>query len=77
MLEEKSSRLGQAQWPPTLKQHHPQFIFQLLDLPAQWRLGDMQALGGACEIQGLPQHLEVTQMTQLHEPSTVHRSEYL
>ncbi|MNZ90404.1 hypothetical protein D3C78_1093640 [compost metagenome] len=77
MFKEKPPGLGQAQWPPTLKQHHAEFVFQLLDLPAQRRLGDVQAFGGAGEIQGLPQHLEIPQMTQFHGFSLVEGGVYL
>ena len=65
----KPPGLGQPQRPAALQQNHPQFILQLLDLPAQWRLGDVQAFGGAGEVEGLSQHLEVAQMTQLHNGS--------
>ncbi len=61
---------GQPQWPATLQQDHAQLILQLLDLPAQRRLGDVQAFGGAGEIQGFPQHLEVTQVAQFHTGSS-------
>ncbi|MNP72769.1 hypothetical protein D3C76_1693850 [compost metagenome] len=57
---EKPSGVGQPQRPATLEQHHPQFILQLLDLPAQGRLGDVQPFSGAGEIEGLSQHLKVT-----------------
>lgn len=61
---------GQPQWPATLQQDHAQLILQLLDLPAQRRLGDVQAFGGAGEIQRFPQHLEVTQVAQFHTDSS-------
>ncbi len=66
MLIEKPSGLGQAQWPTAFQQHHPEFILQLLDLPAQRRLGDVQTFGGTGEVEGLAQHLEVAQVTQFH-----------
>ncbi len=69
VLIEKAPGLGQPQRSTTLKQHHAQFVLQLLDLPAQWRLGDVQAFGGAGEIQGFPQHLEIAQVTQFHNGS--------
>ena len=62
--------LGQPQRPAPLQQHHTQLIFQLLDLPAQRRLGDVQAFGGAGEVQGFPQHLEITQVAQFHTDSS-------
>lgn len=66
MLIEKSPGLGQAQGAATLQQNDPQFILQLLDLPAQGRLGDVQAFGGAGEVEGLAQHLEIAQVSQFH-----------
>ena len=66
---EKPPGLGQPQRSATLQQNHTQFLFQLLDLPAQRRLGDVQAFGGTGEVEGLPQHLEVAQMTQFHNGS--------
>lgn len=66
---EKPPGLGQPQRSATLQQNHAQFLFQLLDLPAQRRLGDVQAFGGTGEVEGLPQHLEVAQMTQFHNGS--------
>lgn len=61
---------GQPQWPATLQQDHAQFILQLLDLPAQRRLGNVQAFGSTGEVQGFPQHLEVTQVAQFHTDSS-------
>ncbi len=69
VLIEKPPGLGQPQRSATLQQNHTQFLFQLLDLPAQRRLGDVQAFGRAGEVEGLPQHLEVAQMTQFHNGS--------
>ncbi len=69
VLIEKPPGLGQPQRAAALQQNHAQFIFQLLDLPAQWRLGDVQANGGAGEVEGLTQHLEIAQMTQFHDGS--------
>jgi len=66
---EKPPGLGQPQRSATLQQNHAQFLFQLLDLPAQRRLGDVQTFGGTGEVEGLPQHLEVAQMTQFHNGS--------
>ena len=43
--------LGQAQRPRAFfDQHDAEILFQLLDLPAQRRLGDVQPFGGACEV---------------------------
>ncbi len=66
VLIEKPPGLGQPQRSATFQQDHTQFIFQLLDLPAQRRLGDVQANGGAGEVEGFTQHLEIAQMTQFH-----------
>jgi len=63
---EKPPGCGQPQRSATFKQNHPQFVFQLLDLPTQRRLGDVQAFGGAGEVQRFTQHLEIAQMTQFH-----------
>lgn len=69
MLIEKPPGFGQPQRSATLQQDHPQLIFQLLDLPAQRRLCDVQTFGGAGEVEGFPQHLEIAQMTQFHNHS--------
>jgi len=66
VLIEKPPGLGQPQRSAALEQHHPQFLLQLLDLPTQWRLGNVQALGGTGEVEGFPQHLEIAQVTQFH-----------
>ena len=66
---EKPPGLGQPQRAAALQQDHPQFLFQLLDLPAQRRLGDVQAFGGAGEVEGFAQHLEIAQVTQFHVSS--------
>lgn len=69
VLIEKPPGFGQPQRSATLQQDHAQFLFQLLDLPAQRRLGDVQVFGSTGEVEGLPQHLEVAQMTQFHNGS--------
>ena len=66
MLIEKPPGLGQPQRSAALQQNYAQFIFQLLNLPAQRRLGNVQAFGGAGEVQCFTQHLEIAQMTQFH-----------
>ena len=38
---EKPPGVGQLQRSPAFQQHHAEFVFQLLDLPAQGRLGDV------------------------------------
>ena len=69
VLIEKSPGFGQPQRAAAFQQHHAQFILQLLDLPAQWRLGDVQAFGCAGEVEGFTQHLEIAKMTQFHDGS--------
>ncbi len=66
---EKPPGFGQSQWAAAFQQNHPQLILQLLDLPAQRWLGDVQAFGGPGEVEGFAQHLEVAQMTQFHDGS--------
>jgi hypothetical protein len=36
-----------------VEQRRPELAFQLFDRPAQWRLSDVQPLGGASEVQFL------------------------
>ncbi len=69
VLKEKPPGLSQPQRSAPFQQNHAQFVLQLLDLPAQRRLGDVQAFGGAGEVQGFTQHLEIAQMTQFHDGS--------
>ncbi|MNR33826.1 hypothetical protein D3C85_1515370 [compost metagenome] len=66
MLMEEASGLGQAQGPATLQQGHAQLLFELLDLPAQRGLGDVQAFRGTGEIEGFGKRLEVAQVAKLH-----------
>ncbi len=66
---EKPPGFGQPQRSATFEQNDAQLILQLLDLSAQRRLRDVQAFGGAGEIQGFPQHLEIAQVTQFHNGS--------
>lgn len=51
--------LGQPQRPAAFQQAHPDFLLELLDLPAQGRLGDMQMLGRAGEVQRLRHCLKI------------------
>ncbi|MNI58299.1 hypothetical protein D3C73_1134060 [compost metagenome] len=74
---EKPPGVGQLQRSPALEQQYPQLVFQLLDLPAQGRLGDVQQLRGAGEVQRLGQHLEIPQVTQFHGTSAKSVCEYL
>jgi len=67
MRVEEAAGLGELERPAAaLEQQHPQVILQLLDLPGQRRLGDVQALGRAREVQLLGDGNEVTQVTQFH-----------
>ena len=66
VLVEEAPGLGQAQRPAAFEQGHAELVFELLELPAQRRLGDVQALGGAGEIEGFGERLEIAQMTKLH-----------
>src|SRR5207253_2777066 len=64
------SGFSQSQRATALQQHHAQLVFQLLNLSAEGRLSDMQTLGGASEVEGFPQYLEITQMAKLHGDSS-------
>jgi hypothetical protein len=71
LLMEKTPGFGQAQRPAAFDQGNAELIFQLLDLSTQRRLSQVQLLGGTGEIQGLRDHPEIAQMTQLHDTSKV------
>jgi hypothetical protein len=62
VLIEKTSRFSQAQRTASFKQRNAQLLFQLLNLPAQGWLRQMQLLGGPCEVQGLRDDAEITQV---------------
>ena len=49
-----------------LEQQHADFLFELLNLPRERRLGDMQALGRAREVQLFSNSHEVAQVAQFH-----------
>ncbi len=67
LLEEIAPRLGQCDRPATVQELGADLLFQLLDLPAERRLGDVQELGGAAEA-ALGGHAhEIAQMTKLHQ----------
>ncbi len=66
MLVKEAPSLGQAQGSAAFEQRHAEFVLELLDLPAQRWLGDVQALGGAGEVEGFGERLEVAQVTKLH-----------
>ncbi|MNT67210.1 hypothetical protein D3C72_2053330 [compost metagenome] len=63
MGEEKLARFRQPQGPrPFFDQRDAQGFFQLLHLPAQRRLRDMQARGGPREVPFLCDRNEVAQV---------------
>src|SRR5262249_613568 len=74
-LHEQVARMLEKE-PPGARQPHPPFaaieqpdlnlFFQLLDLLTERRLGDVEARGGATEMQLFSDGDEVSQMTQLH-----------
>src|SRR5262249_42656051 len=74
-LHEQVARMLEKE-PPGARQPHPPFaaieqpdlnlFLQLLDLLTERRLGDVEALGGATEMQLFSDGNEVSQMTQLH-----------
>ncbi|MOA15059.1 hypothetical protein D3C78_1351990 [compost metagenome] len=64
---EELAGLGQRQRPRAAHQQgHPQLLFQLLYLPTQRRLRDMQAFGGAGDVPLLRDHHKIAQMAQIH-----------
>ncbi|BAN47216.1 hypothetical protein PCA10_14840 [Metapseudomonas resinovorans NBRC 106553] len=71
MFVEKASGFGKPQRSATFQQGHPEFVLELLDLPAQRGLRDVQAFRGAGEIEGLGERLEVAQVAKLHGDSGV------
>ena len=67
IVEEQRTRLRQAHGAlVALEQLRAQFRFQRLDLLAQRRLADVQALGRAREVQFLGDGDKVTQVAQFH-----------
>jgi hypothetical protein len=54
-----------------VEQLDTELFFELADLVRQRRLGDVQAFGGACEIQGFGDGIEVADVAQFHERSSV------
>lgn len=49
------------------QQRYAELALELTDLLGQWRLGDVQPVGGPAEVQLLADRDEVAQMTQLHD----------
>jgi hypothetical protein len=66
MPQQRAARIGQghgSRRPHQQLRTHP--VLQFADLGAQGLLGDMQADGGAGEVQFLGDHLERPQVTEL------------
>ena len=67
LLVEHPPGLAEAQRPAaTLDQDKAQFVFELLHLPAQRRLGDAQDFGSAGEVSLARDGNEIAQVPQLH-----------
>ncbi|MCY1404835.1 hypothetical protein D9M71_200570 [compost metagenome] len=67
LIEEAPASFGQLD--PTVgafQQARTDFLFQRLDLLAQWGLGNTQLLGGAAEMQLFGHGDEVAQVSQFH-----------
>src|SRR6478672_8840317 len=65
---EKGTPRGRQLHPAwnALEQRHADLTLEVTDLPAQWRLRDPQALGGAAEVGLLGHRDEVAEMSELH-----------
>jgi hypothetical protein len=50
----------------TLEQRRPELALEVADLPTQWRLRDVQPLGGAAEVQFFGDGDEVAEVAELH-----------
>jgi len=59
----RDARLGA--WA-AIEQPHSEFALKLVDLDAQWRLGDVEALGGPPEAELFGDRNEVAQVVQFH-----------
>ena len=67
LFVEEPPRLGQPQRPRrAVDQFGADFGFELLDLPAQRRLGDVQPVRGAREIALAGDRHEITQLPEVH-----------
>ncbi|MNY29844.1 hypothetical protein D3C86_1639110 [compost metagenome] len=68
VFEKALARQGQPRLAVVaLEQQHAEGMFQQLDLPAQGRLGHVQAGGGAAEMQLFGHGHEAAQLMQLHD----------
>src|SRR5260370_25643687 len=66
LLIQQTARVRQAQRTASaFDQRYPKLVFELLDLPAQWRLRDMQRLGRAGEVSLARHRREVSELAQL------------
>ena len=64
---DQPSSVGQSHAPlGAIEQSHSEFILELADLLAQGRLRDMQALGGAAEVEFFGDRDEIAQVSQFH-----------
>ncbi|MNY38661.1 hypothetical protein D3C86_1733000 [compost metagenome] len=64
--QERAAVAGQADsLLRALEQRQPEFLFKLGDLPAKWRLGDMQPLGGASDVLILGDGHEVVKLADI------------
>ncbi|MNR49629.1 hypothetical protein D3C85_1690340 [compost metagenome] len=67
MLQQETPGLGQAQRPGgPFEKDDAEFLFQLADLAAERRLGNVQPGGGAGEAALFRNRLEVAQMPEFH-----------
>ncbi len=66
LFEQIPSWLCQRQWSAAIEQTHAQFVLELLYLAAQWRLRNVEFLGGTAEGAFRSHGGEVTQVTELH-----------
>jgi len=66
LLDEHLARLGEPYVPiRSLKKLNAQFLFELPDLLAEWRLTDVQAFGRLSEMQRISDGDRISEVTQL------------
>jgi hypothetical protein len=56
-----------------LEQHHANFLFEIVYLPADPRLGDVQLPRGGRETAMLSNSAKVSEVTQLHMKAAYHK----
>jgi hypothetical protein len=56
-----------------LEKHHANFLFEIMHLPADPRLGDIQLPRGGCKTAMLSNRAEISEVTQLHMEAAYHR----